>query len=292
MLLKKGSRGSEVKKLQAFLGLSADGIFGTGTETAVKKWQQENGLTADGIVGPNTLTKMGISSTDQDEEMYTTNNGLSIEPHFLSTSDYLAGPTKKEYLFIHHTAGWNNPYNVVKAWDGDGSRVATEFVIGGQSIRGNDNQYDGKVLQAFPKGAYGWHLGKNGSQYMHEHSVGIEVCNFGYIKDGKTYVGTTADSSQLAELEAPFRGFSTWHRYSDQQLESLRKLILFIADRDTIDVRAGLVNEIKNHGAKAFEFNEDAFYGKIKGMWTHTNTRKDKFDMFPQKELLDMLLSL
>ena len=40
-----------------------------------------------------------------------------------------------------------------------------------------------------------------------------------------------------------------------------------------------------------FEFNEDAFYGKIKGMWTHTNTRKDKFDMFPQQELLDMLVS-
>jgi len=27
-------------------------------------------------------------------------------------------------------------------------------------------------------------------------------------------------------------------------------------------------------------------------MWTHTNTRKDKFDMFPQQELIDMLLSL
>jgi hypothetical protein len=27
-------------------------------------------------------------------------------------------------------------------------------------------------------------------------------------------------------------------------------------------------------------------------MWTHTNTRKDKSDMFPQQELIDMLLSL
>jgi hypothetical protein len=27
-------------------------------------------------------------------------------------------------------------------------------------------------------------------------------------------------------------------------------------------------------------------------MWTHTNTRRDKFDMFPQQELIDMLLSL
>mgnify|MGYP002642385042 FL=1 len=39
MLLKNGSRGAEVKQLQTFLGLNADGIFGNGTEAAVKKWQ-------------------------------------------------------------------------------------------------------------------------------------------------------------------------------------------------------------------------------------------------------------
>ena len=50
--------------------------------------------------------------------------------------------------------------------------------------------------------------------------------------------------------------------------------------------------EIKKVGAKAFEFNEDAYYGRVKGMWTHTNTRRDKFDLSPQPKLIDMLLSL
>ena len=49
---------------------------------------------------------------------------------------------------------------------------------------------------------------------------------------------------------------------------------------------------IKERGADAFEFNEDAYYGRVKGLLTHTNTRKDKVDMFPQPELMDMLLSL
>ena len=49
---------------------------------------------------------------------------------------------------------------------------------------------------------------------------------------------------------------------------------------------------IKTMGAKAFEWNEDAYYGRVKGLWTHTNTKKGKFDMFPQQELLDMLTSL
>ena len=148
------------------------------------------------------------------------------------------------------------------------------------------------MVQAFPEGAYGWHLGKNGSQHMHTHSVGIEVCNFGWIKDGKTYAGATADRSQIVTLEKPFRGHKTWHRYSDAQIETLRKWILWIGERDSIDVRKGLVEEIKKKGADGFEFNEDAYYGRIKGLWTHTNTRKDKVDMFPQQELIDMLLSL
>jgi len=293
MVLKKGSRGDDVKTLQQFLGLTADGIFGSGTDASVKKWQKDNGLSADGIVGPNTWDAMALTSTDTSEKIYTTSNGLTIEQYFLPTDEYMSGPTKKEYCFLHHTAGWHKPKPIVDSWGRDSrGKVATEFVLGGQSVKGNDTKYDGKMIQCIPEGGYGWHLGKNGSRHMHTHSVGIEVCNFGYIKDGKTYAGTTAAESEIVKLKKPFRGYVEWHRYSDKQIEALRLWILHIAERDSIDVRKGLVEEIKAKGADGFEFNEDAFYGKIKGMWTHTNTRKDKFDMFPQQELLDMLVSL
>jgi len=58
MLLKKGSTGEDVKKLQIRLGLTADGSFGPGTEAKVKEWQSLNGLTADGIVGDGTWGKL------------------------------------------------------------------------------------------------------------------------------------------------------------------------------------------------------------------------------------------
>lgn len=58
MLLKVGSSGEDVKKLQQFLGLTADGSFGSGTEKAVKNWQSANGLTPDGLVGEGTWAKM------------------------------------------------------------------------------------------------------------------------------------------------------------------------------------------------------------------------------------------
>lgn len=60
MILKKGSQGTEVKQLQQFLQIAADGVFGSGTEQAVKNWQAKNGLSADGIAGPQTLAKMNI----------------------------------------------------------------------------------------------------------------------------------------------------------------------------------------------------------------------------------------
>jgi len=56
--LRRGSKGDDVKKMQAKLGLAADGDFGPGTEAALKKWQSANGLTADGVAGPKTLAKL------------------------------------------------------------------------------------------------------------------------------------------------------------------------------------------------------------------------------------------
>jgi len=56
--MRRGSEGEGVKKLQAALGITADGNFGPGTEAALKKWQTANGLTADGVAGPKTLAKL------------------------------------------------------------------------------------------------------------------------------------------------------------------------------------------------------------------------------------------
>ena len=64
MILKVGSKGDDVKKLQAKLGLAADGVFGPGTEKAVKKWQIDHDLNPDGIVGDGTWSKM-FGSTEK-----------------------------------------------------------------------------------------------------------------------------------------------------------------------------------------------------------------------------------
>lgn len=54
ILLKRGSTGELVKKLQKRLGITVDGIFGPQTEQAVKSFQRVHGLVVDGIVGQKT----------------------------------------------------------------------------------------------------------------------------------------------------------------------------------------------------------------------------------------------
>ena len=59
-ILLRGLQGEPVKRLQAKLGVDADGIFGPGTEAAVKEYQKKNGLSVDGIAGPDTFSAMGL----------------------------------------------------------------------------------------------------------------------------------------------------------------------------------------------------------------------------------------
>jgi putative chitinase len=69
MILKVGSKGEDVKKLQAKLGLGVDGVFGPGTEKSVKKWQIDHNLEADGIVGDGTWSKMFDSSVITEDKV-------------------------------------------------------------------------------------------------------------------------------------------------------------------------------------------------------------------------------
>jgi flagellar assembly factor FliW len=294
MVFKKGSRGDKVKQIQIALGLEADGIFGIKTESAVIEFQKENGLYPDGIVGEKTMDVLNVNF---DTDLFIINPfdlNFNIDEYYLPKWEYLDGNYKNDYIVLHHTAGGANPRSVVDCWSKDSiGKVATEFVVGGQNCKNGSAKYDGQIVRTFPEGCQGYHIGKSGSTYMNTHSVGIEICNFGYIKDGKTYTGTVADSNQIITLESPFKGFLNWHKYSDEQINAVRDLLLYISNRDNIDLHEGLYRWINEEGVmKAFDFHMDAYEGNVKGLLTHTNIRKDKFDCSPQPNLVDMIMTL
>lgn len=336
----KGSAVKELQTLlksQGFYTGVIDGDFGPGTEGSVKKYQTSKGLTVDGAVGDRTYrhllegvdtdrtgtdvsittpakapavtikeTAAPVKDTDDKLDMkgsYKTKEGLVIDRAYLDTDEYVTDYGKIEpiNLFIHHTAGWENPYSTVDSWNKDTrGRIATQYVIGGINMKSGDAKNDGVVVECFPNNYLGWHTGKVGHfDKVSKLSAGIEICNFGYAeKKGDkyyTYVGTEIPADMVCDLGYKFRGFQYWHKYTDKQIENLRLLILHIKSiYPKINLAGGLPRLLKEgvHPKDAFEYNENCNYGRELGVWSHTNIRKDKFDVYPDERLVSMLKNL
>ena len=227
-LLKQGSKGPEVVKLQKLLKITHDGDFGPMTHKAVIRFQMHNELHPDGIVGNTTWSmllhapRLSNEAIDEDTDVrsqyFTTNFDQTIHRHYLDADEYLEKPGKNEYFFLHHTAGGSNPYSCIDQWNRDSrGRIATEFVLGGQDHRTGNDEHDGIMVQAFPEEGYGWHLGKTGSGYMNKHSIGVEICSMGYLdNENRTYVGSKVTDNQIITLEEAFKGKLKWHKYSHE----------------------------------------------------------------------------
>lgn len=115
MLLRIGSMGEEVKKVQRILKIGDDGIFGIVTETVVKEFQKDNKLDIDGVVGVKTLTLM---------KLHLLPESLNVVPTVKGTDDLikLFGEPwiegwRKSYLTqcevpekLRHVQGWQKGY--------------------------------------------------------------------------------------------------------------------------------------------------------------------------------------
>lgn len=309
---------AEIKEVQQELNIPLTGEYDEFTEAAIRNFQQKNKIPVTGVVDNSTKelllnnNKDGLISTDLREAPVT------ISKYLLKSDEYYTTEEKKEWLFLHHTAGWNNPYAVVDAWESDTrGRVGTEYLIGGRHLQTLDSKHDGKIVQCYPSHKnYGWHLGI-GNTVVHRASIGIEVCNFGWlVKDGndfKTYVsldskgkvipgkGPVVNPSEVCDLGKEFRGYRYFHKYTDSQLNSLKYLITKIARETGIDVTKGLKEKIKasSDPFTAFDYDPNVVSGKVKGLFTHTNVSPknkyggyEKWDMYPSPDLIDVILSL
>ena len=183
LLLKKGSYGSDVVRLQKALRESGfvvvvDGFFGSETERALIGFQKSVGLVVDGIAGEMTFKILYGLEVEK----------LACVDSVYWVNDYYEDVVAKNQICLHHTASGPNPYGVVDWWRFSPVPVATSFVIGGKY--GNK---DGEIIEAHPERYWAWHLGvspaySNGfSNYdksgvaLDSKCIGIEICNWGFL---------------------------------------------------------------------------------------------------------------
>ena len=275
--------GEDVKFLQTklkeygFFTGKVDGHFGQNTLVSVVNFQTQKGIKADGVVGLQTWSQIinfQLSSPKiqppeqkvatvihQETASFVGADGLKIYDNLLSDEEYYSEETSKNTIWLHHTAGGSRP----------------DWTIGGWEI---DYQKDpnGQAI-----------LDSIGTPNLNSRSIGIEVCNYGPLVENKNgvflnYVNNPIHESQVVELATPFRGYQYWEKYTDFQLERLRKLILHLVDKWNIPYERGIYNR------EWFEYSDRWF--STGGLRTHTQVRRDKLDMFPQPELIQVLNSL
>lgn len=324
--------GDDVKFVQTKLkefGLyngKIDGFFGQNLLVSVTNFQRKVNIKADGIIGMQTWSQLlnynpnpivveekkpvvnPIKNDIPFTPSYIGEDGFMIYDCLLTDEEYNKVDVRKETIYLHHTGGGSRPDWTIRSWEKDylkdkkgnpvldkkGNliplKVGTQYVIGRKSSSTGDTLWDGKILRAFDDRYWAYHLGiKTKNDELNSKSIGIEICNYGPLKIGKdgkfyNYVNKPIMESEVVELEKPFRGYKYWERYTDKQIESTRKLILYLQNRWGIEIEKGIYNEDW--------FNYDTKWFTNGGLRSHTQVRKDKFDIFPQKEMIQMLNSL
>ncbi len=212
----------------------------------------------------------------------------------LNESQYYKQEVTKKQIVLHHTAGNSSAVNTISNWNTDNrGRIATCVAISGP---GNKTSVDGEICQAFSSKHWAYHLGVKQEVFrawkvpyyeVDKHSIGIEICNWGQLdlENGKyiNYVDREVPANQVTKLDAPYKGYTYFHKYSDAQIESVKNLLLYWRDTYKIDL-AYDYNQL-------FTVNTKALKGE-NGLFTHNSYRKDKIDIYPCPRMINMLKSL
>jgi len=93
-VIKKGQKGTSIKRLQKFLGINEVGVFDASTEQSVKDYQSTNRLKVDGIVGTQTASLiLKAMSTPEDKSAASTQE-VKV-PEFQGTQEDLKNITNQ-----------------------------------------------------------------------------------------------------------------------------------------------------------------------------------------------------
>tara|TARA_R110000868_G_scaffold392365_1_gene662960 strand:- start:2036 stop:2668 length:633 start_codon:yes stop_codon:yes gene_type:complete len=198
---------------------------------------------------------------------------------------YFEEISQKTQIYLHHTAGAPNADQVWQWWITDKTPIATCVVV-------DDS---GEVVQGFSSKFWAYHLGMKAKHFtimglpfknLDKTSIGIELTSWGQLteKNGKfyNYVNGIVPSNEVCELETPFKGFTYFHNYTDNQIQSVKELLVTWKEKYNIPL---------TYNEDIWGVSKRALKGES-GVFTHNSVRPDKADVYPHPKLVEMLKTL
>lgn len=230
----------------------------------------------------------------------------------LKADQYYPGVYTKKHIILHHTAG-GSAASSIAGWAANPEHIATPYVV----------DRNGDIFECFDPKYWAYHLGAS-IKSLEQSSIGIEICCYGSLAVAKkdhvplpgklqkfkmgdliTYTGKPiepaktvkllpfkphinpfADKNNTTVYDATNKGASydatTFEAYTPEQIAALKQLLPYLIDRFKITLQANRNN--------FWDYQNPATLPM--GIYSHTTVRKDKIDIFPQKEIVDLVYSL
>jgi N-acetyl-anhydromuramyl-L-alanine amidase AmpD len=221
--------------------------------------------------------------------------------------------TTKTQIVLHHTAGNNTAAGYIAGWQKESYPLATHYII----------PRTGQTEQLYEDKYWSNHLGTDlpNNAFLQKHSLAVEISSYGYLtlkknNQGKrvwqSWSGQEVPDNQVAEpyrissngtiesfvdkVPGGYRGYVRFQKYTDGQIKSLETILRgwknsypSIPLKLTPENYKEMFPNTKTNGE--YDISKNAS-GQVPGLYTHNSYRPDKVDIFPQKELLEMLMGL
>ncbi len=201
---------------------------------------------------------------------------------------YYKKQQSKKQIVLHHTVSGQGVNGDLAWWRSTADHIATAILV----------DWKGGIYQCFSSKYWGHHLGIHAlnNVALNKASIGIEIDVWGGLvrknkqwypakwdKETKIHVANTrvAPIKNVQKYPNGFRGFYGFEKYSDEQIEAVRQLLMYWGDVYNIPL---------NYNENMWNISQQALSGKA-GVWTHVSFRADKSDCHPQPELVQMLKS-
>jgi len=203
----------------------------------------------------------------------------------------------KTQVVLHHTISGPNIDGDVSTWINGKYNVGTCIIVA----------RDGTPYQLFSSKYWAYHLGA-GDHNQDRRSIGIEIDSWGGLTLGKgdlkvfsyeksrffpwNFKITETDKYYNyygGSVEVPiqyypngFRGYQYFEKYTNEQIQTVGELLLLWNKTYGIPL---------TYNESMWDISPTAMSG-TPGIWSHTSFRKDKSDIQPQTELIEMLKNI
>jgi N-acetyl-anhydromuramyl-L-alanine amidase AmpD len=197
---------------------------------------------------------------------------------------YIKTKTVKSQITLHHTVSGDGAEKIAKYWKSLPGKIGTQYII----------ERDGTIAKLFEDEYWAGHIGNCKKSFMQlelpdinlsKQAIGIEIISFGGLTSKGNFLFNAYGGifeGHYAELKKPFRGYDHFEIYTEAQIKALTELLTSLSKKWDIPL---------SYNEDIWDISKRALSGE-KGLFSHTSYRLDKSDIFPQKEMVDILKTL